>query len=478
MILISVEITQERGASKLPDVLARRRPGPAVIGFAVAFAGVLLVGLLQGTRPFYGDSSEYWSLARVFTKPGHFSLLNFESPLRGYALPLTIYGLQAIGDAVQWSQASMAMIFNVLLYALIGAVLAPRLAEIAWPEHRWGLWRRLALTALLVIFWSGDINYPLADFPGLTMVLVALVAIARVDTPGWMLIAGIAGGLAVNMRPADLTLLPMLLVIVALSWFDQRGAPHPSLARRALCVGLLVVGFLVASLPQSLSAHRYYNTWSFIPGASTDLEKTKLAEGMVNQRWDTYEGPEGPSAIAYGDETGQRLLAQQPEGKIETPSQYIGVIVSHPDVMIPLLARHIINGMDARYNTIYVEHRDSEGRLWLRLAGFLLVFLALVRVLWPSARRRLSPARWRYPVALLLCCLTSVPTEMETRYMLPAYLLSYMLVLAPGWPNPIGPPEAGLRRFRTSAILAAAYLVFMAVVWHVVSGVHGHVVFG
>ena len=35
--------------------------------------------------------------------------------------------------------------------------------------------------------------------------------------------------------------------------------------------------------------------------------------------------------------------------------------------MIPLLARHIINGMDARYNTIYVEHRDSEdvaGRDW------------------------------------------------------------------------------------------------------------------
>jgi hypothetical protein len=478
LIFVLVEITRARGAAKPWRVAKLWRPGPAATGFGVAFAGVLIVGLLQGTRPFYGDSTEYWSLASVFTKQGHFSLLNFESPLRGYALPLTIYGLQAIGDAVQWSHAYMAMIFNVLLYALIGAVLVPRLAEIAWPERHWGLWRRLALTALLVTFWSGDINYPLTDFPGLTMVLVALVAIARVDAPGWMLIAGIAGGLAVNMRPADLALLPMLLVIVALSWFDQRGAQHASLARRALCVGLLVIGFLVASLPQSLSSHRYYNTWSFIPGGPAHLEEDKFTDGMVNQRWDTYEGPEGPSAIAYSDETGPRLLEQQPEGKIKTPSQYIGIIVSHPDVMIPMLARHIINGMDARYNTIYVEHRDSEGRLWLRLAGFLLVFLALVRVLWPSARRRLSPARWRYPVALLLCCLTSVPTEMETRFMLPAYLLSYMLVLAPGWPNPIGPPEAGLRRFRTPAILAAAYLVFMAVVWHVVSGVHGHVVFG
>jgi hypothetical protein len=61
--------------------------------------------------------------------------------------------------------------------------------------------------------------------------------------------------------------------------------------------------------------------------------------------------------------------------------------------------------------------------------------------------------------------------------MLPAYLLSYILVLEPGWPNPVGSAEAGLRRFRTPVILAASYLVFMAVVWHVVSGVNGHSVY-
>lgn len=110
----------------------------------------------------------------------------------------------------------------------------------------------------------------------------------------------------------------------------------------------------------------------------------------------------------------------------------------------------------------------------MRLGGFLLVFLALTRVLWPAARRSLGPARWRYPVALLVCCLTSLPSAMETRYLLPVYLLSYILVLAPGWPSPIAEDRIGLRRYRSAGAILVAYLLFMAVVWHVVSATSSH----
>lgn len=472
-----IEIAHERGVPELPSLSLRWWLEPAVAAFGVVFAGALLVGLLQGTRHFYGDSGEYWSLAASFTQHGHFSLLNFESTLRGYALPLIIYALKTFAGGVHWSQSSVATLFNALMFALIGAVLAPRLAEVAWPERRWGFRRRITLTTLLIIFWSGDLNYPLTDFPGLAMALLTLVAVAQPDASGWMLVAGIAGGLAVDLRPAYLLLVPMLAVIVGLAWFDQRGTRHASLPRRALCVGLLVVGFAVVSLPQSLSSHRHLNTWSFVPGATASLNSWRLAVGMIYQRSDTYEGPEGPSAIVYDDDAGRRLLEQQPEGEIKSTSQYIGLILSHPAVMTDLLARHIINGLDARYNTVYVEHRDSGGRIWLRLVGFLLVFLALVRLLWPAARRGLGSSRWRYLIALSLCCLTSVTTAIETRYMLPVYLLTYILVLMPGWPNPIGSAGVGVRRLRTLVPLATAYLAFMAAVWHVVGGANGHVVF-
>ena len=61
---------------------------------------------------------------------------------------------------------------------------------------------------------------------------------------------------------------------------------------------------------------------------------------------------------------------------------------------------------------------------------------------------------------------------METRYMLPIEVLAYMLVLAPGWPHPVGPREVGWKRFRTLAILVLAGLVFTAVIWDTVSGIH------
>jgi hypothetical protein len=470
-----METARANARPTLSSVSSRRWSHPAIFALGIVLAGTLAVGLLQGPRPFYADSEGYWALSEAFTQNGHFSLLNFYSPLRGYTLPLIIYVLRLFAASNFDSQSLAATLFNVALFASIGAILAPELAEVSWPGQRWGVRRRVALAALLLIFWSGDLSYPLTDFPGLAAGLLALVAVARYDSPGWMLLAGAAAGVTLNLRPAYLPLVLMLFVIVALAWLGQRGKPHASIARRAVCVSLLVAGFAAVSLPQSLATYRFYSSWSFIPGSSSELAEEVLTKGMYAQRWDSYEVPgQPPNAIDYVDESGRRLLDQQPGHTIKDTSQYIGVVLAHPNVMVPLLIRHVIDGLDARYSTIYVEHYDSGGHILLRLGGFALVFLALVRLLWPAARRRLGPARWRYPIALSLCCVTAIPSAIETRYMLPLYLLSYMLVLTPGWPNPIGPAQAGWRRFQTPAVLAAFGLLFTALVWHVVGNIPSH----
>jgi hypothetical protein len=469
-----IEIAHARAAPKSPGLLSRWEARPALAAFVVVFTGTLVVALIQGPKPFYGDSGNYWELASTFTHNGHFSLLNFESPARGYALPLIIYVLRAFGEGVRWTESSVAKLFNVALFALIGAVLAPRLAEIIWPEQRWGVLRRVGLTALLIVFWSGDLSYPLSDFPGLALAVLTLIAVARPDTPGWMLIAGAAAGLAIDVRAAYAPFIPMLLVIVALASFDQRRVQHASLAHRMLCVGLLVLGFAAVSLPQSLASHRHLGTWDFLPGRPEDLAQEHFEMGMYSQRYDTFVSKGEGYPVIYLDHTGLRILDEQPNAEIKTLSEYIGVVSDHPVAIAALLARHVVNGFDMRYSTAYVEHLNG-GHLLLRLAGFLLVFLALVRVLWPTARRSLGPMRWRYAIALLLCCVTSVFTAVETRYMLPAWLLGYMLVLAPGWPSPIDRDKSGSRRLRTVAILVIAYLIFMVEVWHVVSGATAHV---
>lgn len=441
--------------------------------FGVAFGVTLMVALGQGLKPFYYDSGQYWGLGETFTVNGHFSLLNFDSQGRGYVLPLIDRELNAIAEGLGWNPSSLVKLFNALIFTLIGAVLAPRLAELAWPEHPWGPVQRLVLVALLLIYWRGAMSFPLSDFPALAMAVLALVAITHQDTSGWMLMAGVAGGLALDMRASYLLLEPILAVLVLWAWLGQSGTRRASTGRRALCAALLVVGFAAVSLPQSLASHRHGRSWSFVPGATISLSSQYLTPGLANQRYDTYvgTGEAGPS-MTYGDRSGTRLLDTLKNRQVSSSSQYARLILSHPLAMAGLFARHLIDGLDARYSTPYIEHREPGSRRWLRIAGFLIVFLALARVLWPAARRRLGPARWRYPVALLLCSATSVPTTVETRYMLPVYLFSYITVLTPGWPSPIGPADAGLRRFRTLAILVAASVAFMAIVWHV-TGVAG-----
>jgi hypothetical protein len=455
----------------LPRLLARREARPALSAFAVVFVGTLIVALAQGPKVFYGDSGNYWELTSTFTHNGHFSLVNFNSPARGYVFPLFLLGLRRLGEAVGWTPSSTVKLFNVAVFSLIGTVLAPWVAEITWPEQRWGFLRRVGLTALLVVFWSGELNYPLSDFPGLAFALLTLVAISRPESPAWMLLAGAAGAAAIDVRAAYLPLVLVLAIIAALAWFDQRQAQPGLLSRRTLCVAMLAIGFAVVSLPQALSMHRHYHTWIFVPGRPEDVTQEHYDEGMRVQRYDTVlingNAREGP----YLDPTGLQILDEQPNHEIKSLHQYIGVVLSHPIAMTALLARHLINGLDMRYTTAYVGDFKSGGNLPLRLAGFLLVFLALVRVSWTAARRSLGRTRWRYPVALIVCCLSSVPTAMQTRYLLPCWLLACMLVLTPGWPRPLDRQKPRARGELTLAVLALACLAFMAVVWHVVSGV-------
>lgn len=449
----------------------------AVAAFAVTLASAIFVGLLQGQHAFWGDTHEYWALGQTFAPAGHFSLLNFQSPFRGYILPLVDYLVSRAWYDGLGTPYTLTTLVVALTFALIGSVLGPLLAEAIWLGRRWGFLRRLALFALLIVFWSGDLNYLLTDFPGLAMAMLALVAVSRPDSPPWMFLAGVALAVAINLRPAYVPLLPTVVVIVGISWLRTRGGGRAMLLRRSLCAGLLLVSFVAVSVPQVLAHHRHYGGWRLTPD-NAEEERFLLTTGLPFERSDSYEpvGTAGGLALAYEDRTGRRLLEEQPNAKIKSSGEYVQLVLDHPTTMIALLARHLINGLDVRYNTIYVEHADGDGHILLRLAGFLLVFLALVRLLWSRARRALAPTQWRFLFALALCCLTTVTTALETRYMLPLYLIVYLLVLAPGWPNPLGPATRGLLRYRTPLLLTAAYVLFMAVVWHVVGNLHGHII--
>jgi hypothetical protein len=454
----------------------RPRRQPVAFAFAIALAGTLIVAMLQGEKPFYNDANSYWIGGASFTVNGHFSLANFQYLTIGYALPLITQGLQQIASGLAWTPSSTVKLFNALTMTLIGTVLGPALIKAVWPEQAsWSLWRRLALTALLLVFWSGFLNFPLSDFPGLALGLLALVAVARTDRPAWMLLAGVALGLAINIRPAYVILAPAVVALVAWAWLEQRGTPHASGAKRALCATLLVTGFAAVSLPQSLAAHRHHGGWSPLPQSSEAEPSSYFTNGLSFQAYDAYLLHGQPIVeMDYRYPAGQRLEEEQPGGKVTSASQYLGLFASHPFVMANVIVRHIVNGLDPLYNTYIVENLHSAWRTWGRIASFLLLFIALLRVLWPAARRLLGPARLRYLAALALCSVSTLPTQMERRYMLPIYLLAYALALTPRWPNPLGSAGAGPRRFQTPAVIAVGLALYASLVWYITSDAIDH----
>ncbi len=442
------------------------------IAFVVAFLVAWLVGSLADPPPFIYDAGIYWSSADRFTVDGSWSLWNYDDSLRGLAPALLFGGVRSISGFLGLSPLATVNIFNALLFAWLGTILAPRVAQLAWANARFGIVRKLLLVALLLVFWRGYLNFPLTDFPALVCALVALLAVSRAPRLPWMLLAGFATTFAINLRPAFILLVPAIIGLAI--WNGRTALPRPGRVRQLLGVGAVVLGLAVLLVPQSIVSHRHHDTWSPIAGAAENLTGFQLYTGLVLQRYETYLGPSDRSAsMRYNDPHTKEMVAELNEsGGLEGYGDYLGVVLDHPLAVAGVWFRHLVNGMDQRYSSTYVTELDSGGARPLRAFGFLITFAALVRLAWPAARRSLGRARWRYPLAVVLTCVTILPSAVETRFLLPLYLLTYLLLLAPGWPlrDLIGARSAGLRRFATPAAIVVGFLVYAAVVLTIIEG--------
>jgi hypothetical protein len=464
------------------DAVGRRSPGslrgavPALIALAVAVAIMLAWSLAHGAQPFYYDSGDYWNLGATFETGGHFSLLNFDSPLRGYLLPLIDHLLHLIASGLSVRDSTLAKIFNAVVLALIAAVLLPAFAERSWPSRRWGPVRRVLLAIILLLFWNGFLAFPLSDLPAVAAVLLALVAIASTGAPGWMLVTGTACGAAIDMRPAYILLAPVVAALVTMAWWSARKAPGFEHRRRAVGLILAVVGFVLVSAPQSLATHRHFHSWSFVPGSVAGLSSLQYNDGLRLQLYDTYVGTRHAPQMDFIDPSGTALLVRSHKS-ITSTSGYADLAISHPLPILGTFVRHVINGLDQRYSTPYIAHLRIDD-WWMRFAGFAFAFLALARVAWAPSRGTLGPARWRYPIGLLLAGSTAIASAVETRFMLPAAFLSYVVVLAPGWAQLPTPGMLTPRDKLTGVGILVASAALGVLVVIVVNGATSHLQFG
>jgi hypothetical protein len=420
----SNRVQRPNAASRVRSVL----PAPTTAALvAVVFAVYALYLRHWGDPHFYYDAQQYWTLAGTFGSAGHFSLLDFTSDERGYALPLFNRLLQLIAGHVGMGAVTIVLLVGSLEAALLGVVLVPRLVRVLWPSARVTPARILLLNGLIFFFWRDYFGFPLSDFPALTLAIFAFLALSRRSLPGYV-IAGLAAGLAWNVRPAYSVTLVLLLVLTAV-----RGDVRRTPARAAGGLALVLVGIVVVILPQSLINHRHEHSWS---PAVPNVLPLQLSLGMQYQRRESYVGPPTRSpAVFYADPSTQRLLDDDGLTAVSGIGQYAQIVERHPVVMVAGWARRIFDGFDVRYSTVYIPNLNSA--TWrFSLFDYVLLFIAFAQMLVPAFRRRIGRVSWPEIAALACGCITSIPFAMETRFFLPGYLIIYSVVAFGSAPRP------------------------------------------
>ncbi len=418
----------------MSSVLSRRHSVDLVC-FPLVLAVYLAHLFTSGYDVFYYDSAFYWQLGQSFASNGHFSLFDYSgAEYHGYSMPLVCHILQVTASALGIGSVTIVKLFGALLATALGVIVLPRLARELFPSATLGIGRVLALNALIFLFWRDYFNFPLSDFLALLLGTTGLLLLLRGRPTGY-LGAGIAVGLAVNMRPAYQPALIATLAVAALlplrpwNW-----------RLRGTAVGLVLAGLLVAALPAILINHHQFGKWSpSLPGGKV-LAMQQLSDGLIAQKYETYVGPASKypqPEVFYFDPATQHVLQEEHLSTtdkafgqytaIKSYGQYLRIVVNHPVELAASYVRHVFNGLDVRYPSPYVRDLGDTSIL-LSLLQYTLMFVAIARLLLPGARRALGGVRWVGIVVLLSPCITALPSEAESRYFLPVQMLVYMLV--------------------------------------------------
>ncbi|MDO7873872.1 hypothetical protein Q5H93_03940 [Hymenobacter sp. ASUV-10] len=426
---------------------ARRQEALLVGGIVAFFAAYLL--LISEYQHLYYDAGLYWEAGHRFYQHGHFSLLNYDDALRGYAYPLFNFLCLGLRKALHQPAVVIVKLANAGLAGLLFGVVGPRLWRAATGAAALpALGRRLLWAALGFLFWRDYFNFSLSDFPALLALGLALWQAQR-RGGGAAVLAGLALALAVNIRPIYLAAVPPVLGL--LLWQQPRPQWLPRL-------GLLAAGAALVLTPQGLINRRHFgaNTPLVLSQSKElrihNLYLQKLRWGLLHQKYESSVGRELPTGqLLFMDAAGEEVLQNEGIAEFATAGQYLRFAARHPLLMARTYARHLFAGLDLSHPTPYLKRWETSALL--RGLNYSLWFGAGLVAL--AGWRRLGGRGGLVLAALLLPCLAVLPMSMEVRFLLPLHLLLLALVAfgrVPGW-----------RQWRPGrwALVGGAYVVFL-----------------
>ncbi len=389
------------------DLIAR-----TAIPFALAFVAMLVFGALNRDLGFRGDSFETWEVAK--------SLFAVENPYRsfveyrGFVVFAICGAVYRVSTWLGTDDIATFRVFAALLFAGLTTLSLPTLFSRLLGQPA-SMARTIVFAAVVFYFFRGYFLYPSSDYFALYFLVLAL---NRALDPGRYPVAsfGLAGlwmAAAILSRSNYIVCVPFLLALV---WMQARAQ---AVSRPRMSAGMAVFTASLLAMFLLNQGYAQYRSQSAGPVKTEGLRvlNGQLTNGLKMQKieWSVDESYTG--MVVFVEPTGRALLEEQGiTGWLSLP-QYLRLVAAHPLDFAGIYARHMFNGLDISYPSVYVND-VRRSRLLFSFFNYSLLFLGgLVLV------ARFAGGGRSLPAIVGLACLVvhvffCIPFPVEPRFFL------------------------------------------------------------
>lgn len=374
---------------------------PFVLAVSAASAGLATACFLGGFRGIIYDSFHYVALSRIISSEG---LWNLHSRVRTYGYPLFVSLVTGFRETSDGTTRALVFAAQLLIY-LAASLYAARVAERVFgsPRFFFGTYLAMALNPFALI----RTTEVLSDLLSAVLLALALfVSLERSRPTRRAILAFLALGLSIAVRPANLAVLPALAILWAI-----RGSLYRERMRRALLSAAAALALSLA--PQLLSNVRGYGAW-------TPLLVDRLYADQV--RW-------GTAILKYGTIVARDVEPQlvyrnplTPPG-VTSPREFL---TRSPAGYLETLALHGFALVDQDHAFTYIQRARPWYRWPLSLCNYAFLFLALFGLAAGSREWREAGPRLYFAGAFLVSLAyvaIYLPVAVENRFSMPLYLL-------------------------------------------------------
>lgn len=411
----------------------RKNEGSAnrIFQMAIYLAGAVFifgVHFFSGIRQYYHDAYVYWSYGEMYGLE-KFSLLNYNSSLRGYLFPLFIYMIRKLAFEGLGTERMIFCIITSLLYAFFFMVLIPRVIELMFQINI-PMGVRLIYAMICTVMFRGLIVYPLTDLSAIMLACAAmyfflLLAQDKVKVVWKQVLYAIGMGLALG---GAYYVRPIYLIV----WIAVGGMSFIIMCRKKKWIFLFAfLGMLIVAMPQIYINQKHFETYS--PMIQTHLNSDESMSLYLNQlRWGIYMQKYETNVdvtvsdiqpgMVFRDAIGETLLERD---KVYSYPRYLLFCIRHFGDMACIYLKHIFNGLDIVYPSVYIQ-KIYCNRFAVQLLNYTLIFAGLKGIVFFVKKKCWNSLTVGMSIAYVLPILLVIPTAVETRFFVGAHLMLYL----------------------------------------------------